>query len=34
LLPIARIAAAGGPMNTMPALAHDCAKSSFSDRKP
>ena len=34
LEPIARIASAGGPMNTTPALAHAAAKSAFSDRNP
>ena len=34
LLPIARIAAPGGPMNTRPATAHAAAKSAFSARKP
>ena len=34
LSPIAVMAAAGGPMNTRPALAQACAKSARSDRKP
>src|SRR5262249_45428412 len=34
LLPMARIAAAGGPMNTRPAVAHRSAESAFSARKP
>jgi hypothetical protein len=32
--PIALIAEGGGPMNTRPASAQACAKSSFSLRKP
>ena len=32
--PIARIADAGGPMNTTPARSQASAKSSFSERKP
>ena len=34
LEPMARIAAGGGPMKTMPALAQASAKPAFSDRKP
>ena len=32
--PIASIALAGGPMNTMPASSHACANGAFSARKP
>jgi hypothetical protein len=34
LLPMARIAAGGGPMNVSPAAAHRSANSAFSARKP
>jgi hypothetical protein len=32
--PMARIAAAGGPMNTTPAVAQASANAAFSDRNP
>ena len=34
LLPMAAIAAGGGPMKTRPAFSQAAAKASFSDRKP